>query len=80
MWYPEGRNNMKDVFQVCATERLFLPLILPKEDAVIYLDTDLIFLTPPEKLWNKFLLFNSEQFSAMAPCLVYYNSHANKVK
>ena len=32
------------MFRVCATERLFLPDMLPNMDRAIYIDTDLIFL------------------------------------
>ena len=67
VWYPEGRMELKHLFRVCASERLLLPLMLPAEDAVIYLDTDLIFMTPPNKLWDQFHLFDSEQFTAIAP-------------
>ena len=79
MWYPEGRYKMKELFRVCASERLFLPAILPEEDAVIYLDTDLIVMVPPSKLWNKFLDFDSEHLTAMSQVLSYYNTPANKV-
>ena len=80
MWYPEDRMKMKQVFRICATERLFLPLILSEIDAVVYLDTDLIFHTSPRNLWKEFLRFNSEHLSAMAPSLYHYGGPFNKVQ
>ena len=68
VYYPPDRLDMRDMFRTCATERLFLPDILTKEDAVIYLDTDIVFMGPPEQLWYKFYEFNSSQLAAMAPC------------
>ena len=44
MWYPEDRQDTRTMFRVCATERLFLPDMLPNMDRAIYIDTDLIFL------------------------------------
>uniref|UniRef100_A0A6A7G324 UDP-D-xylose:beta-D-glucoside alpha-1,3-D-xylosyltransferase n=1 Tax=Hirondellea gigas TaxID=1518452 RepID=A0A6A7G324_9CRUS len=65
---------MRNMFRECATERLFLPQMLPTEDALIYLDTDLIFMRPPEELWHHFYNFNEKQVAAMAPCLFHYGT------
>ena len=35
---------MKNMFRVCATERLFIPDMFPSLERAIYIDTDLIFL------------------------------------
>ena len=80
VWYPENRKNMKENFRTCATERLFLPVILPEIDSVMYLDTDLILMVPPSELWNKFLQFNSEHLTAIGPVLSYYNTRENPVR
>ena len=40
--------------------------MLPNEDSVIYVDTDMIFLRPPEELWAQFNKFNSIQHISMA--------------
>jgi len=79
VWYPEGREDMKEMFRVCATERLFIPDMFPKLDKAIYVDTDLIFMRPVEDLWAHFDNFDSQQVAAMAPCLLHYNSHRNSV-
>ncbi|XP_037783291.1 glucoside xylosyltransferase 2-like [Penaeus monodon] len=79
VWYPPGREDMRNMFRVCATERLFLPDMFPDLDAAIYIDTDLVFLRPPEDLWAEFRKFNDKQVAAMAPCLYHYGSTRNKI-
>ncbi|XP_064109880.1 glucoside xylosyltransferase 2-like isoform X1 [Macrobrachium nipponense] len=79
VWYPPNRVDMRNMFRVCATERLFLPEMFPELDAAIYIDTDLIFMRPPDDLWNEFDRFNDRQVAAMAPCLYHYGSKRNKV-
>ncbi|RXG67462.1 Glucoside xylosyltransferase 2, partial [Armadillidium vulgare] len=71
IWYPDTGNFM-EMFRLCATERLFLLKVLPSVDSVVYLDTDMIFLKPPEDLWEEFSKFDSFQISGMAPCLFHY--------
>lgn len=79
VWYPPSREKMRNMFRVCATERLFLPDMFPDLDAAIYIDTDLVFLRPPEDLWAEFREFNDRQVAAMAPCLYHYGSNRNKI-
>jgi len=79
VWYPKERNDMRTMFRVCATERLFVPEIFPKLDKAIYIDTDLIFLRPVEDLWNMFDKFNNKQIAAMSPCLYHYGTPRNKI-
>lgn len=38
----------------------------PHIDAMIYVDTDTLFLGPVDELWQTFARFNSSQISAMA--------------
>ena len=57
---------MQYMFRICSTERLLLPSILAEEEAVIYLDTDLIFMAPPSLLWNEFQRFDSNHIAALA--------------
>ena len=73
VWYPEGRESMKSMFRECATARLFLTETLKDEDAVIYIDTDFVFMAPPEWLWDEFKKFNSTQIASMTPCLFHYH-------
>jgi len=79
IWYPEDRQDMRTMFRVCATERLFVPDIFPDMDRAIYIDTDLIFMRPPEDLWSFFDSFSASQVAAMAPCMYHYGSPRNKV-
>uniref|UniRef100_F6RNX9 UDP-D-xylose:beta-D-glucoside alpha-1,3-D-xylosyltransferase n=1 Tax=Ciona intestinalis TaxID=7719 RepID=F6RNX9_CIOIN len=64
---PEELKVMKNWWGPCASFRLFLPTVLDKTDSVLYVDTDVIFLTPPEELWRHFYLFNDRQVAALAP-------------
>jgi UDP-xylose:glucoside alpha-1,3-xylosyltransferase len=40
---------------------------LPDVELVMYVDTDVLFLRPPEQLWREFDNFNSDQLLAAAP-------------
>ncbi|KAG0710148.1 Glucoside xylosyltransferase 1 [Chionoecetes opilio] len=79
VWYPREQEDMRTMFRTCATERLFLPEMFPNLDAAIYIDTDLIFLRPPEELWQEFHKFDAVQVAAMAPCLYHYGTSKNVV-
>lgn len=65
VWYPN--NEWWGMFEPCATQRLFLPSMLPNEDAVLYLDTDVVFLHPVEDFWRMFAAMNGWQMAGMAP-------------
>lgn len=68
IWYPkENYYDWWSMFRPCATQRLFLPSILPEEDAVLYADTDVLFLNPVEDFWRMFAAMNEWQMAAMAP-------------
>lgn len=67
--FPEGEkaDEWKKLFKPCASQRLFLPYVLPEVDALIYVDTDILFMRPIDDLWDFFKEFNSSQLSALAP-------------
>nr|CAB3251447.1 glucoside xylosyltransferase 1-like [Phallusia mammillata] len=67
--YPEDGNQhqWKKLFKLCASQRLFLPHILSDIDSLLYVDTDILFISPVEDIWKFFSKFNSTQFSAMSP-------------
>lgn len=46
----QDREDMRSMFRVCATERLFVPDIFPDMDRAIYIDTDLIFMRLAEQI------------------------------
>lgn len=64
--YPKQRQYMKYLGSPCCTERLFIPNLLPKYGAAIYLDTDFVFMRPPEDLWDIFKDFGPHQLAGMA--------------
>ncbi|KAA0192800.1 hypothetical protein HAZT_HAZT010865 [Hyalella azteca] len=65
-WYPPEHEDMKGLFRPCSSQRLFLLRLLPEESAVLYMDSDVIFLRPPEELWQIFNEFDERQFAAAA--------------
>uniref|UniRef100_A0A3Q3EQS1 Glucoside xylosyltransferase 1 n=1 Tax=Labrus bergylta TaxID=56723 RepID=A0A3Q3EQS1_9LABR len=63
----ENAKEWKKLFKPCASQRLFLPLILTEVDSLIYVDTDILFLQPVEDIWSLLSKFNSSHLAAMAP-------------
>uniref|UniRef100_A0A1A8UG27 Glucoside xylosyltransferase 1 n=1 Tax=Nothobranchius furzeri TaxID=105023 RepID=A0A1A8UG27_NOTFU len=63
----ENAVEWKRLFKPCASQRLFLPLILKEVDSLLYVDTDIIFLQPVEDIWALLFQFNSSHLAAMAP-------------
>ncbi|XP_042879475.1 glucoside xylosyltransferase 1-like isoform X2 [Penaeus japonicus] len=66
VWFPPGRPDLQGIRWPCSTAKLFQAHQLQDLDAVIYLDTDVIFLVPPENLWQEFSKFDSDQVLGMA--------------
>lgn len=64
---PEEISEYRDWWGPCASFRLFLPEVMVDQDAVIYVDSDVLFLGPVDDLWNEFKNFNSEQAVGLAP-------------
>ncbi|XP_040834827.1 glucoside xylosyltransferase 1 isoform X3 [Ochotona curzoniae] len=64
---PENAAEWKKLFKPCASQRLFLPLILKEVDSLLYVDTDILFLRPVDDIWSLLKEFNSTQIAAMAP-------------
>ncbi|KAM3859083.1 glucoside xylosyltransferase 1-like [Diretmus argenteus] len=63
----ENAAEWKKLFKPCASQRLFLPLILKDVDSLVYVDSDILFLQPVDRLWAFLSQFNSSQLVAMAP-------------
>ncbi|XP_078272649.1 glucoside xylosyltransferase 1 isoform X2 [Rhinoraja longicauda] len=57
----------KKLFKPCASQRLFLPLILKNVDSLLYVDTDVLFLSPMDDIWAFFEDFKQTQIGGMAP-------------
>ncbi|XP_031439101.1 glucoside xylosyltransferase 1 isoform X2 [Clupea harengus] len=63
----ENQEEWKKLFKPCASQRLFLPILLKEVDSLIYVDTDILFLRPLEDVWALLSRFNSTQLAAMSP-------------
>lgn len=65
-----GVDNAKDwikLFKPCACQRLFLPYILPDVERLLYVDTDILFLSSLDDVWSFYDEFNSTHIAALAP-------------
>ncbi|XP_060592203.1 glucoside xylosyltransferase 1-like [Ruditapes philippinarum] len=65
-------DDWRKLFKPCACQRLFIPELLTDVDALIYVDTDVLFLSPVDEIWAYFHKFNSTQLAALA------NEHEDK--
>ncbi len=60
-------SDLREGFAPCATLRLFFPKILGSEyRQILYVDTDVIFLADPARIWRHFNLMSPTQTVAMA--------------
>lgn len=80
IFYPPGTEKMRNFFRPCATERLFLAQAYEDKDSLVFLDTDTLFLRPPEDLSCQVENFAREEIMGIAPCLYYYSPHFEKVR
>ncbi|XP_052867386.1 glucoside xylosyltransferase 2 [Anopheles cruzii] len=62
-----NKDEWRKLFKPCAAQRLFLPSLLSHLDAVLYVDSDTVFLSPVQEIWGLFQSFNASQFAGMAP-------------
>lgn len=67
--FPPGQDAKawRKLFKPCASQRLFMPSLLKDVDALVYVDTDVMFLAPLEELWKHFSAMNASHMAAMAP-------------
>ncbi|KAF5303466.1 hypothetical protein FQA39_LY09929 [Lamprigera yunnana] len=63
----DNPDEWQKLFKPCASQRLFLPSVLKEIDSILYVDTDVLFLTPVEDIWRYFSNMNSSQMAALAP-------------
>ncbi|XP_017772638.1 PREDICTED: glucoside xylosyltransferase 2 [Nicrophorus vespilloides] len=63
----DNAQEWRKLFKPCAAQRLFLPSVLDDIDSILYMDTDTLFLTPVEDVWEHFNNMNSSQMAALAP-------------
>jgi len=65
--FPDGdKETWLKLFKPCASQRLFLPSLLPHLDSLIYVDCDVIFLSSTDLAYLHFKSFDDSQISAMA--------------
>lgn len=74
-------DEWKNLFKLCASQRLFIPDILKGVDSLIYVDTDILFMRPMEDLWRFFNKFNETQVAGVTaeheePQAGWYNRFA----
>lgn len=62
-----GEKDWRNLFKPCAAQRLFLPSLLNNTDATLYVDTDIVFLSPTENIWSYFNRFNASQIAGLSP-------------
>lgn len=65
-WYPAAHPELRDDWRPCAWAKQFLAEALPDEDAVVYVDTDVVFLGPAEAIWSIFGSLDSKQLIALS--------------
>jgi UDP-xylose:glucoside alpha-1,3-xylosyltransferase len=65
VWFPESWWYF--VYSECSAQRLFFPVLLPDVDKLLYLDSDILFLSNVNDIWKHFSLMNASQALAMAP-------------
>lgn len=58
-------ETWRSLFKPCASQRLFLPSLLPYE-RIIYVDCDTLFLSPPHDIFQLFDRFNSSQIAGLS--------------
>lgn len=75
--YPplnDKQEPIKTAFAPCATQRLFFPQILPEYKAVLYVDTDIVFLQDPFQLWKQLDIMTNKSFALVTENDDYYYS------
>lgn len=79
VWYPPERESLRPLARPCSSARVFLTHVFPTLDAALLVDTDTIFLRPPELLWQHLQKFDDVQAVGMAPAGYRYGKRLQKV-
>lgn len=66
--FPEQNSEVwRKLFKLCASQRLFLPSLFHEvNEAVLYVDSDTIFLSPPQDVFGLLKQFNSSHIAGLA--------------
>ncbi|XP_069164494.1 glucoside xylosyltransferase 2 [Procambarus clarkii] len=67
VWFPDNFPGIKEHWRPCVWAKQFLAEALPHEDAVVYFDTDVVFLGPGEEVWWLLRRMEASQAVALAP-------------
>ncbi|GAB1601331.1 glucoside xylosyltransferase 1-like isoform X1 [Argonauta hians] len=67
--YPPDQNHgdWRKLFKPCASQRLFIPHILTDIDSLLYVDTDVLFMSPVTAVWGIFGKFSESHTTGLAP-------------
>ncbi|ENN74847.1 hypothetical protein D910_01416 [Dendroctonus ponderosae] len=81
LMFSKGYLNFIVIAEDKLKENLNEKDVLPDVDALLYMDTDTLFLTPVESIWRYFNKFNASQMAALAPehedpAIAWYNRFA----
>uniref|UniRef100_A0A0P5MIN9 UDP-D-xylose:beta-D-glucoside alpha-1,3-D-xylosyltransferase n=1 Tax=Daphnia magna TaxID=35525 RepID=A0A0P5MIN9_9CRUS len=63
----DNADKWKTLFKPCSSVRLFLPNLLKKEDSILYMDVDTVFLSSPLHIWQHLSKMNTTQMIALGP-------------
>ncbi|KAK4025322.1 hypothetical protein OUZ56_014397 [Daphnia magna] len=63
----DNADEWKTLFKPCSSVRLFLPNLLKKEDSILYMDVDTVFLSSPLHIWQHLSKMNTTQMVALGP-------------
>ncbi|XP_032828202.2 glucoside xylosyltransferase 1-like [Petromyzon marinus] len=63
----DNADAWRKLFKPCASQRLFLPLLLPHVGWLLYVDTDVLFLAPVDELWALRRRFRASRLAGLAP-------------
>ena len=58
-------DEWRNLYASCASQRLFLPEILTNVDSLLYVDTDVLFLSDVKFIWDKIGQFNQTHYAGM---------------
>lgn len=78
--YTPQMSSMLQLYEPCATERLYLPWALPDYDAALYMDTDMFFMRPPRHLIDQIYQFDDQAILGFAPVDGYYLQRNTEVR
>ena len=64
--FKESQQPIKNALGPGYTQRLFFPEILPEFNAVLYVDTDIIFLQDPFDIWKTLNNMGQKSFACVS--------------